>query len=105
MVKQSDELNLIRICTKQGFSQFASWKRNHNKYSSKKFVNSEFGIRDWWNYLMNRTYGHTIIDIHFVFRFVKHWWIIIDIQDIHSQIQIAFAICDIQFEIGGYFPV
>ena len=44
---------------------------------------------------MNRTYGHTIIDIHFVFRFVKHWWIIIDIQDIHSQIQIAFAICDI----------
>ena len=26
------------------FSQFVSWKRNHNKYSLKKFVDSEFEI-------------------------------------------------------------
>ena len=28
------------------FSQFASWKRNHNKYSLTQFVDSEFVI--WW---------------------------------------------------------
>jgi hypothetical protein len=32
------------------FSQFASWKRNHNEYSLKKFVDSEFEIGEsiWW---------------------------------------------------------
>ena len=31
-------------------SQFGSWKRNHNKYSLKKFVDSEFEIGEtiWW---------------------------------------------------------
>ena len=32
------------------FSQFDSWKRNHNKYSIK---NCRFGVQDWRNYLMN----------------------------------------------------
>ena len=32
------------------FSQFASWKRNYNKYLLKKFVDSEFEIGEsiWW---------------------------------------------------------
>ena len=32
------------------FSQFASWKKNHNKYSLKFFVDSEFEIGEtiWW---------------------------------------------------------
>ena len=34
---------------KQKISQFASWKRNHNKY----FAFRRFAIRDWWNHLMN----------------------------------------------------
>ena len=32
------------IGPKQAFFQFASWKRNHNKDSLKKFVDSEFEI-------------------------------------------------------------
>ena len=42
----------LLIGSKQFFySQFDSWKRNHNKYSLKKFVDSEFEIGE--NYLMN----------------------------------------------------
>ena len=35
------------------FSQFASWKRNHNKYSLK---NGKFRIRGWWNFWWIRTW-------------------------------------------------
>ena len=42
--------------TRWFFSQFASWKRNHNKYLLKKFQEiRRFRIRDWWKYLMNHT--------------------------------------------------
>ena len=36
--------------SKTVFSQFAGWKRNHIKYSLKKFVDSEFEIGEtiWW---------------------------------------------------------
>ena len=38
------------------FFQFASWKRNHNKYSLKKFVDSEFVIGEptWWSHFLSK---------------------------------------------------
>ena len=43
--------NKFLFVPKQFFcSQFASWKRNHDKYSLEKFVDSEFEIGEtiWW---------------------------------------------------------
>ena len=43
--------NRLLIGSKQVFfSQFDSWKRNHNKHSLKKFVDLEFEIGEsiWW---------------------------------------------------------
>ena len=44
----------IAIAPNQFFSQFASWKRNHNKCSLKEFVESEFVI--WYIYLFIRRF-------------------------------------------------
>ena len=42
--------NKLLIGPKIVFSQFQSWKRNHNKSSLKRFVDFEFEIGEnkWW---------------------------------------------------------
>ena len=48
------------------FSQFDSWKRNQNKYSLKKFVDSEFEICEtiWWIHQRTRANLNTLLSNH-----------------------------------------
>ena len=46
--------NFFHYFFPQIFLSLSSWKTNHNEYLLLKI--RRFGIRDWWNYLMNHTY-------------------------------------------------
>ena len=64
--------NKILIGPKQFFSQFASWKRNHNRYSLNRKSNFEISETIWWirTLLPNETDSFKFINLEFLLVFL-----------------------------------
>ena len=80
--------NKFLIDPKRFFSQFFSWKRNHNKYFLKEFVDTKFKI------------GETIWWIRYVF-ILKSWWTMIyfKVNSVQEACAKCFAVHILKFEI------